>query len=68
MAAIETEESLTAEFDQWCEEKGFEPISADELLYELAADHPHHDEYSDWLLDFIERWERMEEAKHDLRA
>jgi hypothetical protein len=48
---------LTDEYGRWLEERNYQSLSADELLYELLGHEPRPVEDIRWLEDFIARWE-----------
>jgi hypothetical protein len=57
---LSTEAALCRAYDAWLADRGFTPMSADELLAELQAAVP-QDAAAEirWLIAFIEQWKRI---------
>lgn len=56
---LKTEAQLCAAYEAWCDKRGYEPISADELHYELVGREKRPTIDIEWLEEFMQQWEQV---------
>ena len=57
LRGLSTEDQLTKVYEKWCKKRGYECVSADELLHELLGREKADSRDVEWLEVFIQHWE-----------